>query len=71
MQTRYYDVHCDFKDGTGYSIPLMIETVNNLTDDEVISFCKENNLFTDKGDVFFVDSVTEIDEEDYQDLKGC
>jgi len=67
----YYDVHCFFDGHGGYSLPVAIDTDEVLTDKEVISYCKQNNLFIAEGDENYVDYVTELDQEDYQDLKGC
>jgi hypothetical protein len=66
----YYEVYCTFDD-QGYSIPVEIDTDEALTKNELISYCKQNNLFTDEGDENYVDYVRELDLEDYQDLKGC
>jgi hypothetical protein len=66
----YYEVYCKFET-SGYSIPVEIDTDELLTDDEVISYCEQNNLFYQEADKYYVDYVNEIDQEDYQDLKGC
>jgi hypothetical protein len=68
MTTRFYDVHVFYSRQDGYSIPVKIETSESLTDDEVIEFAEENSLFTDGGDGNHVDYVTEITEEEYNDL---
>lgn len=75
MQTLYYDVHCFFNRGSGYSIPVKIETTNpyihhELSDEQVIQYCITNNLFSEAGDENYVDDITQIDLEEYQDLKG-
>ena len=67
----YFDVHCDFRDGVNdYSIPVAIDSDEALTDNEVIIYAKQHNLFKEAGDEAYVDKVTEIDLEDFMDLVG-
>lgn len=73
MKRLYFDVHCNFGGGesNGYSIPVVIDSDEALTDGEVISFAKQKNLFKEAGDEAYVDKVTPIDFEDFMDLVGC
>lgn len=70
MMTRYYDVHCFFDRTDGYSIPVKINSDLELTEEEIIQHCIDNDLFTENADANYVDRITEIDLEDYQDMKG-
>ena len=66
MKTNYYDVHVFFSRNEGYSIGVKIETNEEfLTDDEVIEYCVKNGLFEENSDARLVDSVDEIDENEY------
>lgn len=66
MKTYYYDVHVFFSRQDGYSIGVAIESTNPLSEDQVIEFAADNNLFTDDGDQNHVDYVEEIDEIQYK-----
>jgi hypothetical protein len=65
MKTRFYDVHVFFSRNDGYSIGVKIESVNPLTEGQILEFAYDNNLFTDDGDHNHVDSIDEIDEAVY------
>jgi hypothetical protein len=65
MKTRFYDVHVFFSRNDGYSIGVKIESVNPLTEGQILEFAYDNNLFTDDGDQNHVDSIDEIDEVVY------
>lgn len=64
---KYFDIHCEFDgDSTSYSIFVEIDSHKTaLSSTEIISFCIDNNLFSEIGDEKFVDSITEITEEEY------
>ena len=66
MRTRFYDVHVFFSRQDGYSIGVKVESVRPLSEDQVIEFATDNNLFTDDGDGNHVDYVEEINEEQYK-----
>jgi hypothetical protein len=66
MKTRFYDVHVFYTRNDGYSIGVKIETLEPLTDEQVIEFATDNNMFTDDGDGNHVDYVNEIDEDEYK-----
>lgn len=68
---RYYDVHCSFDNGEGYSIPVKVVSDEPPRLSKVVQHCVDNKLFSDSYDIQFVDSITEIDYEEYLDLKGC
>jgi uncharacterized protein YneR len=65
MKTRFYDVHVFFSRQDGYSVGVKIESVNPLSEEQVIEFAADNQLFTDDGDQNHVDYVEEIDESEY------
>jgi hypothetical protein len=65
MKTRFYDVHVFFSRNDGYSIGVKIESVNPLSDEQILEFAADNNLFTDDGDQNHVDCIDEIDEVVY------
>ena len=66
MKTRFYDVHVFFSRQDGYSIGVKIEIANPLSDEQILEFAADNQLFTDDGDQNHVDYVIEIDEEEYK-----
>ena len=71
MNKFYYDVHVFISRKSGYSIPVMIETNDDmLLDDEVIQYCIDNKRFTEEGDENQVDTVDEISEYEYQLMKS-
>jgi hypothetical protein len=65
---KYYDIHVsNGKDG--FSIPFKVETEKRLSEQEVIDEAvKEKKL--DSEDAKYVDNVEEIDEEEYNYMKG-
>lgn len=69
-QPCYYDVHVFITRHDGYSIPVKITSDKILTDDDVIKYCVENDLFSEQGDENHVDYVTEIDKDEYNDMKN-
>jgi hypothetical protein len=66
MKTRFYDVHVFFSRQDGYSIGVKIESVKPLSEEQVIEFAADNQLFTDDGDQNHVDYVEEISENEYK-----
>jgi hypothetical protein len=68
MKTRFYDVHVFFSRQDGYSIGVKIESAKPLSEDQVIGFAADNQLFTDDGDQNHVDYVEEIAENEYKSL---
>ena len=66
MKKRFYDVHVFYSRSDGYSIGVEIESVNPLSDEQILEFATDNNLFTDDGDQNHVDCIDEIDEEVYK-----
>lgn len=71
MKAKFYDVHVFFNRKNGYSIPVKIETEQSeLSDDDVIQYCVNNDLFSENGDESYVDYATEIDENEYRHMNG-
>jgi len=66
MKTRFYDVHVFFSRNDGYTVGVKIESVNPLSEDQIIEFAADNQLFTDDGDQNHVDYVVEISESEYK-----
>jgi hypothetical protein len=66
MTTRFYDVHVFFSRQDGYTIGVKIESVNPLSEEQIIEFAADNSLFTDDGDQNHVDYVLEITETEYK-----
>ena len=66
MKTRFYDVHVFFSRNDGYTVGVKIESVNPLSEEQIIEFAADNQLFTDDGDQNHVDYVIEIDEIEYK-----
>lgn len=66
---QYFDVHCQFEK-SGYSIPVKMVGYRTQTDQSVIEHCKNEELFEQKGDEDFVDYVTEIEEDEYNQMKN-
>lgn len=62
----FYDVHVFFSRQDGYSIGVEIESTRPLSEDQIIEFAADNNLFTDDGDQNHVDYVEEISEAEYK-----
>ena len=67
---RYFDVHVFFSRKNGYSVPVEIETDEDvLTEEDVIAHCvKTDVLGSDDADM--VDSVAEIDLNEFNLMKG-
>jgi hypothetical protein len=66
MKKRFYDVHVFYSRSDGYTIGVEIESVNPLSEDQIIEFAADNQLFTDDGDQNHVDYVVEISESEYK-----
>jgi len=67
---RYYDLHVFYSRTDGFSVPVEIETDEEmLTDEEVIEFAEKNGLIDD-SDSNQVDYVGEIELNEYNDMKG-
>jgi hypothetical protein len=66
MKTRFYDVHVFFSRYDGYSIGVKIESVKPLSEEQILEFAADNQLFTDGGDENHVDYVEEIAESEYK-----
>lgn len=60
-KTYYYEVHAFFGRQDGYSIGVKIDSVKPLTEDQVIQYAADHNLFTEDGDQNYVDYVEEVD----------
>jgi hypothetical protein len=65
MKTRFYDVHVFFSRSDGYTIGVKIESVKPLSEEQIIEFATDSNLFTDDGDENHVDYIVKIDESEY------
>jgi uncharacterized protein YneR len=65
MKTRFYEVHVFFSRADGYSIGVKIESVNRLSEEQIIEFTADNNLFTDDGDQNHVNYAQEISEVEF------
>jgi hypothetical protein len=65
MKTRFYDVHVFFARNDGYTIGVKVESAEPLSEDQIIEFAADNQLFTDDGDQYHVDYVVEISEIEY------
>jgi hypothetical protein len=66
MKTRFYDVHVFFSRQDGYSVGVKIESLNRLSEEQILEFAADNTLFTDDGDQNHVDYVEEISETEYK-----
>ena len=66
MESRFYSVHVFFSRADGYSIGVKIESVNPLSDEQILEFAADTGLFTDDGDQNHVDTIDEIDESVYK-----
>jgi hypothetical protein len=65
---KYYDIHVFISRKNGYSLPIAIDTEEDLSEDEVIEKAVEENLFTEDGDESMVDNVTEMDEAEWKEF---
>ena len=66
MKTRFYDVHVFFTRNDGYSIGVQIESINPLSEEQIIEYTADKGLFTEDGDQHHVDYVEEINENNYR-----
>lgn len=66
MKTRFYDVHVFFSREDGYTIGVKVDSINPLTEDQIIEFATCHDLFTEDGDQHQVDYVEEISETEYK-----
>jgi len=62
---HYYDLHVFFSSQNGFSVP--VKTDKPMTKEEVINYAVKQNLI-DSEDAKCVDTVEEIDENDYNSL---
>ena len=69
MKKFYYDLHVFYSRKDGFSVPVMIESEEVLSEDEVIKYAVDNNII-DGEDANQVDSVVEIPEFEYNQMKG-
>jgi len=60
----YFDVHIHI-DRNGYSIPIKILSKEKPSDNDVIKYCLDNDLFNDKKDKDYIDYITELDFIEY------
>lgn len=67
MEKFYYDLHVFYSRNNGFSKPLMIESEEELTEDEVIDYALKNNII-DSEDANQVDYVLTIDENEYNQM---
>ena len=72
METKYFDVHVFIRRNQGYSTGVKMEVPigTDVQDEDVIDFASKNNHFQEEGDGEMVDTVDEIDEEDFNDKYG-
>jgi hypothetical protein len=66
MKTRFYDVHVFFARNDGYTVGVKVESAEPLSEEQIIEFAADNQLFTDDGDQNHVDYVVEISEIEYK-----
>ncbi|MCK9543428.1 MAG: hypothetical protein M0R03_15515 [Novosphingobium sp.] len=67
MEKFYYDLHVFYSRNNGFSKPLMIESEEELAEDEVIDYALKNNII-DSEDANQVDYVLTIDENEYNQM---
>jgi hypothetical protein len=70
--TQYFDLHVFHSRKDGFSVPIKMENPNvdeAHTDDTIIEFAVKENLI-DAEDADYVDSIEEIDEAEYNQMKG-
>ena len=65
---RFYDVHVFFSRQDGYTIGVEIDSAKPLTEDQILEFAADNQLFSEDGDQYHVDYVEEISESEYKNL---
>jgi hypothetical protein len=66
----YLDVHVSLKGNRGYSIPVKITSEKLLSESEIIEHCRVNKLFQENIDATLVNSIDEITEQEYLNMKG-
>ena len=69
MKKFYYDLHVFYSRKDGFSVPVMIESEEELLEEEVIAYAVKNDLICDE-DSGQVDSVVAIEEFEYNQMKG-
>lgn len=69
MKKFYYDLHIFYSRKDGFSVPIVIEGEESHLEEEVIKYAVDNDLISDE-DSGQVDSVVEIDEFEYNQMKG-
>jgi hypothetical protein len=69
MKKFYYDLHVFYSRKDGFSVPIVIEGEESHLEEEVIKYAVDNDLISDE-DSGQVDSVVEIDEFEYNQMKG-
>jgi hypothetical protein len=70
--TQYFDLHVFHSRKDGFSVPVKMENPHideAITDDTIIEFAVKENLI-DAEDADYVDSIEEIDEAEYNQMKG-
>lgn len=67
MKKFYYDLHVFYSRNNGFSMPLMIESEDELFEDDVIDFALKNNII-DSEEANQVDYVLTIDETEYNQM---
>lgn len=64
----YYDIHVFFSRNDGYSFGLVSPI--ELDEDAAIAEAVNQDLFTEDGDQYHVDTVDEVSAEEYQNIFG-
>ena len=65
---KYYDIHVFLSRKDGYSIPVSIDTEEDLSEDDIIENAVKQNLFTEGGDESMVDMICEYDEGEWKEF---
>jgi hypothetical protein len=65
MKTRFYDVHVFFSRNDGYSVGVKIDSIEPLSEEQIIEFTFDTGNFTDDGDLNNVDYVKEISDVEF------
>lgn len=69
---QYFDLHVFYSRNDGYSVPMVIEENNpeqSYNDDDIIEYAVSHGVL-DAQDSNYVDTVDEISEKEYNDMKG-
>lgn len=69
---QYFDLHVFYSRNNGYSVPIVIEENNpeqSYNDDDIIEYAVSHDLLNAE-DSNCVDTVDEISEKEYNDMKG-